>query len=103
MQMGSGWSLAWMVAVVPFQEETYVVIGSIWSVLWEPVNCSPLFPRMKMWGASELDGFSAPTICFILSESLSHVCPRPCAKQCDTGWAALALRSSRFNETETAF
>lgn len=98
MQKGSGLEPCVGGSSCPLPGETYLAIGSIWSVLWESVNGSPLFPRMNMWGANELDGFSAPTICFVLSESLSHVCSRPCAKQCDTGWVEVALRSSQFNE-----
>lgn len=78
--------------------------GSIRSGLWEPGNCCPLFPRMKMWGANEPDGFSASTMYSLLSESLSRVCSRPC-EQCDTAWAVLALGSSWCNERlrQTAF
>ena len=67
----------------PSQEGTYLTMGSTHSGLWKPAKCPPFFSGMKMWGADKLDGFRAPTINFLLSEPLSRMFCRCCARQCD--------------------
>lgn len=55
---------------------------------------------MKMWGANEQSGFSAPTIHFILSESLSHMCD---TDEMGCLGPQEALGPMRDRDTQTAF
>lgn len=89
------------VTPLPARKGMGLAVGSIHSGLWEPTKCPPLFSRMEMWGANELDGFRASTKYFILSESLAHVFSSsvPCISSVtQRGQADLAFRKPSVKE-----